>query len=72
MVSCHSIAKVGDRLIGDPLDIEMFNSTQWRIEEDSCSKQQDYVELSTLHSPSSSKLMSKQSFFSCTSHSFMW
>lgn len=33
MASCHLVAKVGDRYIGDPLDIEMFKDTHWVIDE---------------------------------------
>lgn len=35
MVSCHSIAQVEDRLIGDPLEIEMFKISGWEIVEES-------------------------------------
>ena len=31
--SCHSITRVNGKLIGDPLDIEMFNSTGWILDE---------------------------------------
>ena len=29
MASCHAITYVGEDLIGDPLEIEMFNTTGW-------------------------------------------
>jgi len=33
MASCHSLTYVGDELVGDPLDIQMFRSIQWSIKE---------------------------------------
>eukprot|EP00826_Nyctotherus_ovalis_P049291 TRINITY_DN593_c0_g2_i2.p1 TRINITY_DN593_c0_g2~~TRINITY_DN593_c0_g2_i2.p1 ORF type:complete len:863 (-),score=314.14 TRINITY_DN593_c0_g2_i2:424-3012(-) len=33
MASCHALAMVKDRVIGDPLDKEMFNGTHWKLEE---------------------------------------
>eukprot|EP00826_Nyctotherus_ovalis_P018309 TRINITY_DN15468_c0_g1_i13.p1 TRINITY_DN15468_c0_g1~~TRINITY_DN15468_c0_g1_i13.p1 ORF type:complete len:957 (-),score=308.46 TRINITY_DN15468_c0_g1_i13:525-3395(-) len=33
LASCHSITRVDGELIGDPLDIEMFNSTGWILDE---------------------------------------
>jgi len=33
LASCHSITRVEGKLIGDPLDIEMFNSTGWILDE---------------------------------------
>lgn len=38
MASCHSITNVDDELIGDPLDIKMFDSTGWELNE---TKQKD-------------------------------
>ncbi|KAJ3129220.1 hypothetical protein HK098_002204 [Nowakowskiella sp. JEL0407] len=34
MATCHSIKVVDGELIGDPLDIKMFEFTKWTIEED--------------------------------------
>jgi hypothetical protein len=51
MVSCHSIAHVHDKFIGDPLDIEMFISTKWSMDEDTESSSSDIVELAKFHSP---------------------
>jgi len=31
MVTCHSIAQVHGKFIGDPLDVEMFKSTNWEL-----------------------------------------
>ena len=31
--SCHSLTLIDDNLIGDPLDIKMFESTNWTLEE---------------------------------------
>eukprot|EP01022_Parablepharisma_sp_SALTPOND_P025544 TRINITY_DN598_c0_g1_i1.p2 TRINITY_DN598_c0_g1~~TRINITY_DN598_c0_g1_i1.p2 ORF type:complete len:979 (+),score=86.34 TRINITY_DN598_c0_g1_i1:10743-13679(+) len=33
LASCHSITRVEGKLIGDPLDIEMFNNTGWILDE---------------------------------------
>jgi len=33
MSACTSITYVNKKLIGDPLDIEMFNFTGWQLEE---------------------------------------
>ena len=33
MASCHSITYVNDELIGDPLEIKMFESTNWELDE---------------------------------------
>ncbi len=29
LASCHSLIKIDDKLVGDPLDIKMFESTKW-------------------------------------------
>lgn len=33
MASCHSITYVNGELIGDPLDVKMFQATGWILEE---------------------------------------
>jgi cation-transporting ATPase 13A3/4/5 len=33
MASCHSITYVSGVLIGDPLDVKMFQATNWTLEE---------------------------------------
>jgi hypothetical protein len=33
MASCHAITYVGNDLIGDPLEIKMFESTKWILDE---------------------------------------
>lgn len=33
MVTCHSITIIEGQLIGDPLDLKMFESTGWQLEE---------------------------------------
>jgi len=35
MATCHSLRLVDDELIGDPLDLKMFQFTQWSFEESS-------------------------------------
>ena len=34
MATCHSITYVNGELIGDPLDVKMFQATEWILEED--------------------------------------
>ncbi|KAL1509672.1 hypothetical protein ABEB36_004378 [Hypothenemus hampei] len=33
MASCHSLTRIGGKLNGDPLDLNMFEFTQWQLEE---------------------------------------
>ena len=33
MATCHSLRIVDDQLIGDPLDLKMFDFTRWSFEE---------------------------------------
>lgn len=33
LAACHSITRVDGKLIGDPLDIKMFESTEWSLYE---------------------------------------
>ena len=33
MASCHSITRVNGEMIGDPLEVKMFESTGWILEE---------------------------------------
>lgn len=33
MVTCHSITIVNGKLMGDPLDLKMFESTGWTLED---------------------------------------
>lgn len=33
LATCHGLKKVNDEVIGDPLDVEMFNFTGWVLEE---------------------------------------
>jgi len=37
--SCHSITKVNGKMIGDPIDIEMFEATGWTLNENMDSKE---------------------------------
>lgn len=52
MATCHSLRLVDDELIGDPLDLKMFDFTQWVFEEGS-QKTQHFVEPGT-HQPAPS------------------
>lgn len=31
MVTCHSLTKIDGQLVGDPLDLKMFESTGWEL-----------------------------------------
>ncbi|CAH0549371.1 unnamed protein product [Brassicogethes aeneus] len=33
MVCCHSLKRVKEEIVGDPLDLKMFNSTKWEFDE---------------------------------------
>ena len=33
MTTCHSLTVIADKLTGDPLDLKMFQSTGWALEE---------------------------------------
>lgn len=35
MASCHALTKVAGRIIGDPLEVKMFESTKWTLLESS-------------------------------------
>jgi len=35
MATCHSITKVRDQLLGDPIDLKMFEASEWKIKEHS-------------------------------------
>eukprot|EP00826_Nyctotherus_ovalis_P029818 TRINITY_DN23654_c0_g1_i1.p2 TRINITY_DN23654_c0_g1~~TRINITY_DN23654_c0_g1_i1.p2 ORF type:complete len:143 (-),score=47.23 TRINITY_DN23654_c0_g1_i1:8-436(-) len=38
LASCHSLTKVNGKLIGDPLDLEMFNASGWMLDEPEASE----------------------------------
>jgi magnesium-transporting ATPase (P-type) len=31
MATCHSITYVDEKLVGDPLEVKMFESTKWKL-----------------------------------------
>lgn len=33
MAACHSLTHIHGRLVGDPLDLKMFEGTGWELEE---------------------------------------
>jgi len=45
MVSCHALAQFEGQFIGDPLDIEMFEATGWKINEAQKGNELGIVEL---------------------------
>ena len=51
MATCHSIAKVGEHFIGDPLDVEMFKSTNWQLHEPEQKEQSEYADLALFSPP---------------------
>jgi magnesium-transporting ATPase (P-type) len=34
MACCHAITYVNNELVGDPLEIKMFEMSKWKLEED--------------------------------------
>mmetsp|Transcript_44124 Transcript_44124/g.71834 ORF Transcript_44124/g.71834 Transcript_44124/m.71834 type:complete len:1218 (+) Transcript_44124:80-3733(+) len=38
MASCHALIRVGDHLVGHPVDVKMFESTHWKLSEPDRSK----------------------------------
>ena len=34
LATCHSLTLINNELIGDPLDVKMFESTKWTLEEE--------------------------------------
>jgi cation-transporting ATPase 13A2 len=43
MAVCHSLTRVNNEMIGDPLDLKMFESTQWTFEENDNQKYDSLV-----------------------------
>ena len=52
LASCHSLTYVHGKLIGDPLDIKMFDSTKWVLN-DALGKDYDKIVRAILKSPES-------------------
>eukprot|EP01135_Chromosphaera_perkinsii_P010889 Nk52_evm16s2273 gene=Nk52_evmTU16s2273 len=48
LASCHSLTIIGDRFIGDPLDIKMFESTRWQLEEPVVSEQEGQMQFESI------------------------
>lgn len=42
MATCHSLTLIDGKLIGDPLDVKMFESTQWAFNETSLPDEEKY------------------------------
>lgn len=42
MVTCHSITSIEGKLSGDPLDLKMFESTGWLLEEPETSEDNQF------------------------------
>jgi len=43
MACCHGLTMVKDELIGDPLDIKMYEATGWEFEENTDQKYDELV-----------------------------
>lgn len=43
MASCHTLTKVQNQIIGDPLDIKMFESCGWILEDNNENKYDDII-----------------------------
>lgn len=63
MVTCHSITLMNGEMKGDPLDLKMFESTGWKLEEANVSDDTKYEMLfpTIVKPPSSSNFMMKNS-----------
>ena len=55
MATCHSITYVNGHLIGDPLDVKMFESTKWELQESNLNKGLDDVILAVVTPPDNLK-----------------
>jgi len=55
MATCHSLKLVDGKLIGDPLDLKMFEFTKWLLEESvqNSSRPSSFTGISTISSTSS-------------------
>jgi len=53
IASCHSITYVNGELIGDPLDVKMFESTKWILDEPSNEPMIDELVLAYVRPPTS-------------------
>ena len=51
LATCHSITYVNGNLIGDPLDVKMFEATEWVLEESNLNKGIDDVILAIVKPP---------------------
>jgi hypothetical protein len=45
LASCHAITYVNNQLIGDPLDVKMFESTKWVLDEPKTTSKVDEIVL---------------------------
>lgn len=63
MVTCHGITIINNQLVGDPLDLKMFESTGWTLEEPDVSDTSKFSMLfpTVVRPPKSSKLLKKLS-----------
>nr|XP_034192113.1 probable cation-transporting ATPase 13A3 isoform X2 [Osmia lignaria] len=63
MVTCHGITIIDNQLVGDPLDLKMFESTGWTLEEPDVSDTSKFSMLfpTVVRPPKSSKLLKKLS-----------
>lgn len=41
MACCHSASKLDEMMVGDPLDIQMFESTNWILDESKSENSQE-------------------------------
>jgi cation-transporting ATPase 13A2 len=55
VASCHSITYVNGELIGDPLDVKMFEATNWVLDEPSNDAKIDELVLAYVRPPFAGK-----------------
>jgi magnesium-transporting ATPase (P-type) len=53
MATCHSLTFIQDELVGDPLDLKMFQSTKWELSEPSADDEKNSWAHTIVRSPSS-------------------
>lgn len=77
MATCHSLRVVDDELLGDPLDVKMFQFTDWTFEEgghhvsDQANPKYDTIAPSVAKPPQGKADDQEDVSWSYSSHSFL-
>lgn len=62
MAVCHSLARVKGELIGDPLEVKMFESTNWTLEENDANQTFDELVLAVIRPPNDPHIVDMSSY----------